>query len=38
VVYTDDEATAHKACRIKAAALVELGIAVNFCGEVHFTV
>nr|WP_255724012.1 hypothetical protein [Terrimonas ginsenosidimutans] len=29
VVYADD---ALKACRIKAAALRELGIAVNFCG------
>jgi L-fucose isomerase-like protein len=37
VVYTDDEATAHKACRVKAAALAELGITVNFCGDVNFT-
>jgi L-fucose isomerase-like protein len=36
VVYTTDETTAHKACRIKAAALAELGIVVNFCGEVRF--
>jgi len=37
VVYTNDEASAHKACRIKAAALAELGIGVNFCGDVKFT-
>jgi hypothetical protein len=36
VVYTTDEATAHKACRIKAAAFAELGIEVNFCGDVNF--
>ncbi len=36
VVYADDEATAQKACRIKAAALAEFGIAVNFCGDVNF--
>jgi hypothetical protein len=35
VVYTPDEATAHKACRIKAAALAGLGIAVHFCGDVN---
>jgi hypothetical protein len=35
VVYTPDEATAHKACRIKAAALNGLGIAVHFCGDVN---
>ncbi|MFD1630539.1 fucose isomerase [Pseudopedobacter beijingensis] len=34
VVYTDDEASAHKACRIKAAAIAELGIKVHFCGNV----
>lgn len=34
VVYTSDEATAHQSCRIKAAALAGLGIAVCFCGEV----
>ena len=37
VVYANDEASAHKACRIKAAALAELGIGVNFCGDVKFT-
>jgi hypothetical protein len=36
VVYANDEASAHKACRIKAAAFDELGILVNFCGDVSF--
>lgn len=35
VVYTNDEASAHKACRIKAAALAELGLKVHFCGDVR---
>ncbi len=35
VVYTDTEAEAHRACRIKAAALEELGIRVHFCGDVE---
>ncbi|MDI9363756.1 MAG: hypothetical protein QM541_02305 [Flavobacterium sp.] len=35
VVYTHDEATAHKACRIKAAAMAELGLKVYFCGDVN---
>ncbi|MDB4919553.1 fucose isomerase [Mucilaginibacter sp.] len=34
VVYTPDEASAHKACRIKAAAMNGLGIAAHFCGDV----
>lgn len=34
VVYATDEASAHKACRIKAAALEEMGITVHFCGDV----
>ena len=34
VVYTTDEASAHKACRIKAAALEAVGIKVHFCGNV----
>ncbi|WP_207492345.1 hypothetical protein [Aridibaculum aurantiacum] len=34
VVYATDETMANKACRIKAAALAELGIQVNFCGDV----
>ncbi len=36
VVYANDGAMAQKACRIKAAALAELGIQVHFCGDVHF--
>lgn len=36
VVYADTEELAHKACRIKAAALAELGIEVHFCGNVKF--
>jgi hypothetical protein len=35
VVYTPDENTAHRACRIKAAALAGLGITVHFCGDVN---
>ncbi|MEJ6981428.1 fucose isomerase [Pedobacter sp. P351] len=35
VVYTSDEAAAHKACRIKAAALAELGLQVHFCGDIN---
>jgi hypothetical protein len=35
VVYANDETSAHKACRIKAAAFAELGIEVNFCGDVQ---
>ncbi|MNR37017.1 hypothetical protein D3C85_1549990 [compost metagenome] len=34
VVYTTDTASAHRACRIKAAALEEMGIKVHFCGDV----
>ncbi len=36
VVYAHDEASAHKACRIKAAALAELGIEIHFCGNVDY--
>lgn len=36
VVYATDEPTAHKACRIKAAALAELGIEVHFCGSIDY--
>lgn len=36
VVYTTDEASAHKACRVKAAAMAELGMEVHFCGDVNF--
>lgn len=35
VVYANYEASAHEACRIKAAALDELGIIVHFCGDVN---
>ncbi|MDQ7948571.1 MAG: fucose isomerase [Pedobacter sp.] len=35
VVYATDEHAAHRACRIKAAALEELGIKVHFCGGVE---
>ncbi|WP_235998505.1 fucose isomerase [Hymenobacter sp. BT559] len=34
VVYAADEASAHRACRAKAAAMAELGLAVHFCGHV----
>jgi hypothetical protein len=34
VVYATNEDMAHKACRIKAAALQELGLKVHFCGDV----
>ena len=36
VVYADDMTSANKACRIKGAALAELGISVHFCGNVTF--
>lgn len=35
VVYAPDRVQAHRAARIKAAALSRLGLAVHFCGEVH---
>lgn len=34
VVYCPDEATAARACRVKAAAFDELGIQVHFCGNI----
>jgi len=37
VVYATNQSMAHKACRVKAAALAELGIEVNFCGDVEFS-
>ncbi len=37
VVYANYEASAHEACRVKAAAMDELGIKVHFCGEVNLT-
>lgn len=36
VVYAQDETKAHQACRIKAAAMDELGIEVHFCGDVDW--
>ncbi|MFO1477310.1 MAG: L-fucose/L-arabinose isomerase family protein [Verrucomicrobiota bacterium] len=35
VVYAPNERQAHRACRIKAAMLAELGIEVHFCGNVQ---
>lgn len=37
VVYATDEANAHKACRVKAAAMAELSIEVHFCGDVDYS-
>jgi hypothetical protein len=37
VVYVPSEKQAHRACRVKAAALAELGLKVHFCGEVNLT-
>jgi hypothetical protein len=37
VVYAPTEAQAHRACRIKAAALAELGLEVHFCGDVDWS-
>ncbi|MGZ8901268.1 MAG: fucose isomerase [Limisphaerales bacterium] len=34
VVYTPSEKQAHRACRVKAAAMAELGLKVHLCGEV----
>ena len=34
VVYTPSKQEAHRACRIKAAALAKMGIKVYFCGDV----
>ncbi|RKR84343.1 hypothetical protein BDD43_4577 [Mucilaginibacter gracilis] len=36
VVYTTGQASAHQACRIKAAAFAELGIKVHICGDVDY--
>ena len=36
VVYATDEHAAHRACRIKAATLAELGIQVHLCGDVDY--
>jgi len=35
VVYAPNEKQAHRACRIKAAMLAELGIEVHLCGDVN---
>lgn len=35
VVYAPSERQAHRACRIKAACLAELGLEVHLCGEVE---
>jgi hypothetical protein len=37
VVYAPSEKQAQRACRIKAAALAELGLKVHFCGEVNLS-
>ena len=34
VVYAPSEKQAHRACRIKAAMLAELGLSVHLCGQV----
>ncbi len=35
VVYAPTERQAHRACRIKAAMMAELGLEVHLCGNVH---
>jgi hypothetical protein len=35
VVYAPNETQAHRACRIKAACLAELGLTVHLCGPVR---
>jgi hypothetical protein len=35
VVYAPNEAQAHRACRVKAAMLAELGLEVHLCGDVQ---
>ena len=35
VVYAPNERQAHRACRVKAAMLAELGLEVHFCGNVQ---
>ena len=35
VVYAPNERQAHRGCRVKAAALAELGLEVHLCGEVN---
>ena len=38
VVYAPSEKQAHRACRIKAAAMAELGLKVHLCGDVNLGV
>jgi len=38
VVYANNENKAHQACRIKAAAMAELGLEVHFCGDLNLEV
>ena len=35
VVYAPNRAQAHRACRVKAALMAELGLEVHFCGDVQ---
>jgi hypothetical protein len=35
VVYAPDQKKAHRACRIKAAMMAELGLEVHFCGNLN---
>jgi len=35
VVYAPNEKQAHRACRVKAAMLAELGLEVHLCGNVR---
>jgi len=37
VVYAPNERQAHRACRVKAAALAELGLEVHLCGGVNLS-
>ena len=36
VVYCESEEESHKCCRIKAAAMDELGLSVNICGHISY--
>jgi hypothetical protein len=35
VAYAPDEAAAHRAARVKAAAMATLGLTVHLCGDVR---
>jgi len=37
VVYAPTRKAAHRACRMKAALLAELGLEVHFCGDVELS-